>query len=157
MNESMLYDDFKGYNEYPAGEGEEIIRNRLSALFEKIIKKNEECLVKAKEMGMEKIMSRVLQVRTRTERMKKEMDHKFIGSEFNFDKISPSEEEELRETDLSLEKYILQAYAVIEPMTCLETDMHIVEHFTEISNCLREIEHLCQKRRDIFNRKRVYG
>jgi len=104
MNESMLYDDFKGYNEYPTGEGEAIIRNRLSALFEKIVKKNEECLVKAKEMGMEKIMSRVLQVRTRTARMKEEMDQNFTGSEFNFDKISTSEEEELRETDLSLER-----------------------------------------------------
>ncbi len=157
MNESMLYNNFNGYNEYPAGEGEEIIRNRLSALFEKIVKKNEECLVKAKEMGMEKIMSRVLQVRTRTERMKKEMDHRFIGGEYNFDKISQSEEEELRETDLSLEKYILQAYAIIEPMTCLETDMHISEHFAEMSNCLREIEQLCQKRMDIFKRKHVYG
>ena len=61
MNESMLYDNFKGYNEYPAGEGEEIIRGRLS------------------------------------------------------------------------------------------------EHFSEISSCLREIEHLFQKRTDIFKRMRVYG
>lgn len=157
MNESMLYNNFNGYNEYPAGEGEELIRIRLSEQFDKIVKKNEECLLKAKDLGMEKIMSRVLQIKTRTERMKKEMDHKFIGGEYKFDKLSSEEEDELRETDLSLEKYILQAYAVIEPMTCLETDLHIVEHFTEMSNHLREIEHLFQKRMDIFKRKRVYG
>ena len=157
MNGSKIYENFNGYNAYPAGAGEELIRGRLSELFDKIIKKNEECLIKAKETGMEKIMSRVLQVRARTERMKIEMNHKFIGGEYNFDKLSPSEEEELRETDLSLEKYILQAFAVIEPMTCLETDMHISEHFSEMSNCLREIENLFQKRVDIFKRKRVYG
>lgn len=157
MKGSTLYEKFDGYNAYPAGEGEEIIRGRLFELFDMIVKKNEECLVKAKDMGMEKIMSRVLQVRTRTERMKKEMDHKFIGGKYNFDKISPAEQNELRQTDLSLEKNILQAYAVIEPLTCLETDMHISEHFSEISNCLREIESLFQKRRDIFKRKRVYG
>ena len=157
MNESTLYNNFNGYNEYPAGVGEEIIRGRLSELFDKIVKKNEECLMKAKDMGSEKIMSRVLQVRTRTARMKHEMDHRFIGSEYHFDKISASEESELRETDLSLEKSILQAYAIIEPMNCLETDMHISEHFAELSNCLREIEQLCQKRMDIFKRMRVYG
>jgi hypothetical protein len=157
MSESKLYDNFNGYNAYPAGIGEEMIRVRLSELFDKIIKKNQECLIKAKDMGMEKIMSRVLQVRTRTERMKKEMEHKFIGGEYNFDKISPSEEEELRETDLSLEKYILQAYAIIEPLTCLETDMHISEHFAQITNCFMEIEHLFHKRMDIFKKKRVYG
>jgi len=112
--------------------------------------------LKAKEIGMEKIMSRVLQVRTRAGRMKTEMDHKLIGSEYNFDKMSSVEEVELRETDLSLEKYILQAYAVIEPMTCLETDIHISEHFSQMSDCLREIEHLFQKRTDLFKRKRVY-
>jgi len=39
MNESTLYNNFDGYNAYPAGAGEEMIRNRLSALFDKIVKK----------------------------------------------------------------------------------------------------------------------
>lgn len=157
MNGSTLYDNFKGYNEYPIAAGEEMIRIRFSELFDKIIRKNAECLVKAKDRGMEKIMSRVLQIKARTERIKKDMNHKIIGGEYNFDKISASEESELRETDLLLEKYILQAYAVIEPLTCLETDLHISEHFAEMNSCLMEIEHLLQKRMDIFKRKRVYG
>lgn len=157
MNDSTIYNNFNGYNQYPAGVGEEMIRGRLSELFDRIISKNSECLVKAKDKGMEKIMSRVLQVKARTERIKKDMDRKFIGGEYNFDKISLSEESELREIDLLIEKYILQAYAVIEPLTCLETDEHISEHFAEMNNCLMEIEHLFQKRVEIFKRKRVYG
>lgn len=157
MNGSTIYDSFKGYNEYPSGIGEEMIRSRLSEQFDKIIKKNEECLVKAKDMGMEKIMSRVLQVKTRTERIKKEMDHKIIGGEYTFDKINASDESELREVDLLLEKYIQKAAGIIEPMTCLETDMKISEHFAELSNCFMEIEHLFHKRMDIFKRKRVYA
>lgn len=157
MNGSAIYDNFKGYNAYPAGGGEEMIRNRLSELFNKIIKKNEECLVKAKDMGMEKIMSRVLQVKTRTERIKKEMDHKIIGGEYTFDKISASDESELREVDLKLEKFIQKAYNIIEPMNCLETDMKISEHFAELTSCFMEIEHLFHKRTEIFKRKRVYA
>lgn len=157
MNESKLYENFDGYNAYPAGTGEEMIRSRLSELFSRIMEKNNTCLIKAKDMGMEKIMSRVLQVKTRTERMKKEMDHKLIGGEYTFDKLSPSDESELREVDLLLEKYIIQAYAIIEPLTCLETDIHISEHFAQMSNCFMEIEHLFHKRTEIFKRKRVYA
>ena len=157
MNNSTIYEKFDGYNAYPAGKGEEMIRGRLSELFGRLIEKNQGCLTKARDMGLEKIMSRILQVKTRMERMKHEMEHRFIGGEYKLEKVSSDEEAELREIDLALEKFMNQAYGIMDQLTCMETDMHITERFTGVSNCLREIEQLCHKRTEIFKRMRVYG
>ncbi len=157
MNIPTLYEKFNGYNTYPAGAGEEIIRGRLSAMFKRLIEKNEACFVKVRDKGLEKIMSRVLQVKTRMERMKEEMDHRFTGSEYSFNKFTAVEESELRDIDLSLEKLMNQTYEVMDSMDCLETDMHISDRFAGVSDHLRDIEHLCHKRTDMFKKMRVYG
>lgn len=157
MNRSVLYDNFNGYNAYPAGIGEEMIRGRLSELFGRIVEKNEGCFIKAREKGLEKILSRVLQVRTRMERMKHEIAHREIGGEYTFEKMSPAEEYELREVDLSLERIMNQTYDIMNSLTCLETEMHLVDRFTEVTDCLRAIEHLCHKRIGIFRKQHVYG
>jgi len=157
MNESTLYNDFNGYNAYPQGYGEEMIRGRLSELFGKLIEKNNGCLAKSREMGMEKIMSRVLQVKTRMERMKHEMEHRIIGGEFKLEKMPDEDVSDLREVDLSLENHMNQIYDIMESLTCMETEMHISERFAQVSTYLREIENLCHRRVDIFKRSRVFG
>jgi len=157
MNISTLYENFDGYNAYPAGVGEDMIRNRLSALFKSLIEKNEVCFVKVRDKGLEKIMSRVLQVKTRMERMKDEMDHRFVGGEYSFNKFSAAEESELKEIDLSLESLMSRTYEIMDSMDCLETDMHISDRFAGVSDCLRDIEHLCHKRTEMLKKMRVYG
>jgi hypothetical protein len=157
MNISKVYEKFEGYNAYPAGEGEEMIRGRLSALFKRLIEKNEACFAKVRDKGLEKIMSRVLQVKIRMERMKDEMDHRFVGGEYSFNKFSAAEESELKDIDLSLENLMDKTYEIMDSMDCLETDMHISDRFATVSDCLRDIEHLCHKRTDMFKKMRVYG
>ncbi len=157
MNESTVYDQFNGYNAYPLGKGEQMIRTRLMELFDKIISKNETCLVRAKDKGLEKLMSRILAVRSRMERIRKEMSHVDPGVEYKFEPLSPADESALKEFDGKLESVIRQCYTGIESLTCMETDMHITERFATMDSFLREIEHLYHQRMEIFKKMRVFG
>lgn len=157
MDKSTVYDDFKGYNCYPIGTGEEMIRARMIDLFDRIIKKNETCLIKARDKGMEKLMSRILAVKTRMDRMRKEMTHVEPDVEYRFEPLSPADEETLKEIDGAMENIIRQTLDAIEPLTCMETDMHISDRFAMMDSSLREIENLCHKRTAIFKKLRVYG
>jgi hypothetical protein len=157
MDKSTVYDQFKGYNCYPIGMGEEMIRSRMVELFDRIIRKNETCLVRARDKGMEKLMSRILAVKTRMERMRKEMTHVDPNVEYKFEPMSPADESALKEIDGKMEIIIQQTIDAIEPLTCMETDMHISERFAMMDSSLREIENLCHKRMAIFKKLRVYG
>ena len=157
MNESTIYDEFNGYNAYPLGTGEQMVRARMIELFEKIIKKNETCLIKAKDKGLEKILSRILAVKKRMERIKGEMSHLDSGADYRFEKISEKDELALREVDVSLEDTIRQCANLIDSLTCLETDMHISERFAAMDSFLREIEHLFHKRMELFKKMRIFG
>jgi len=157
MNESTVYDKFNGYNAYPLGTGEQMVRTRLIELFEKIIKKNETCLVKAKDKGLEKLMSRILAVKTRMDRIKGEMAHSNANAEYKIESLSPADITALQEDDVSLEKTIGQCAELIDSLTCMETDMHISERFAMMDTFLREIETLSHKRTEIFKKMRVFG
>jgi len=157
MNKSTVYDKFNGYNAYPLGTGEQMVRERMIELFEKIIKKNETCLIKARDKGLEKLFSRILAVKKRMERIKGEMDHIDRGAEYRFEKITQKDELALQEVDVSLENTIGQCTDLIDSLTCMETDLHISERFAMMDSFLREIEHLFHQRMDIFKKMRVYG
>ncbi len=157
MNESTVYDKFNGYNAYPLGKGEQMIRARFMELFDTIISKNEACLVKAKDKGLEKLMSRILAVRSRMERIKKEMTHADPGVEYKFEPLSPADESALKEVDDKLAGIIQQCVTGIESLTCMETDMHISDRFAMMDTSLREIEKLFHKRMEIFKKMRIYG
>src|SRR4030042_3628641 len=157
MNESTVYDKFNGYNAYPLGTGEQMVRTRMIELFEKIIKKNETCLSKARDKGLEKLMSRILAVKTRMERIRKEMAHTDTGAEYKFDPLSPADESALKEVDAKFENVIQQCINGIESLTCMETDLHISERFAMMDSFLREIEKLFHKRMHIFKKMRVFG
>ncbi len=157
MNRSILYDQFDGYNAYPLNTGELMIRVKLSELFDKIINKNETCLAKAQDKGLEKLLSRILATKTRMERIKSEMDHIDSGTAYKFEKITDSDESALQDLDLSLENIIGKCGDLIESMSCMETEMHIIDQFALMGDFLREIEHLFHKRMGIFKKMRVYG
>jgi hypothetical protein len=157
MNESTVYDEFNGYNAYPLATGEQLVRTKLIALFEKIINKNETCLIKAQNKGLEKLFSRILAVKKRMVRIKSEMEHIDHGAEYRFEKITENDESAIRKVDVSLESTIGQCMDLIDSLTCMETDMHISERFAMMDSFLREIEHLFHRRMEIFKKMRVYG
>ena len=157
MNESTIYDKFNGYNAYPPGKGEQMVRARMIELFEKIIKKNETCLIKAKDKGLEKLMSRILAVKMRMDRIKGEMAHSNTGAEYKLEALSPEDVTVLQEVDVSLEKTIGQCSELIDSLTCMETDMHISERFAMMDTFLREIDHLLHQRTELFKKMRVFG
>jgi hypothetical protein len=157
MNESTIYDEFKGYTAYPLGTGEHLIRVKMLSLFEKIIIKNETCLIKAQDKGLEKLFSRILAVKKRMERIKREMEHVDIGAQYRFEKMSGDDESTLRKVDSSLERTIRQCAELIDSLTCMETDMHISERFAMMDSFLREIEHLFHRRMEIFKKMQIYG
>lgn len=157
MTESKVYDQFNGYNAYPLGTGEQMVRDKLVRLFDKIIGKNEICLAKAREKQLEKLTSRILAVKKRMDRMKKEMIHTDPGAEYKFDPLSAADESALKEIDGRLESVIQQCFTGIESLTCMETDMHISDRFAAMDDSLREIEALFRKRMELFKKMRVYG
>ena len=157
MGDTKLYSQFKGYKAYPIGIAENIIRNKLADLFDKLIGKNETCLIKAREKGMEKLLSRIMAVKKRMERIKKDIDTSGDKTEYKFEKITDEDETALKEIDLSLEKVILSASGLIDSLTCMETDMRIFERFASMDDCLREIENLSRKRTEIFKKMRIFG
>lgn len=156
MGNTKLYNQFKGYKAYPTGIAENIIRSKLTDLFDKLIGKNETCLIKAREKGMEKLLSRIMAVKKRMERIKKEMDSG-DKAEYKFEKIADSDEAAIKDIDLSLEKVIINASDLIDSLTCMETDMRIFERFASMDDCLREIENLSRKRTEVFKKMRIFG
>ncbi|MBN2160136.1 MAG: hypothetical protein JW807_12130 [Spirochaetes bacterium] len=157
MTESSVYDQFNGYHAYPLGAGERMVREKLVKLFEKIIGKNEICLVKAQEKGLEKLTSRILAVKKRMDRMRNDMARTEPGTAYKFEPLSAADEETLKEIDGRLESVIQQCFAGIESLTCMETDMHISDRFAMMDDSLREIEALFHKRAEVFKKMRIYG
>lgn len=157
MNESTVYDKFNGYNAYPLETGERMIRAKLIELFEKIINKNETCLVKARDKGLEKLMSRILAVKKRMERIRREMTSHGTGAEYKFEVISAADETALKDVDTKLEKVIWDCLENIESLTCMETDMHIHDRFAMMDSSLREIEGLFHQRIELFKKMRLFG
>lgn len=157
MNESTVYEKFNGYHAYPIMAGEQLIRGRLIELFDRIINKNETCLARAREKGLEKLMSRILAVKKRMERIRGEMTRAEAGAEYKIEAISPGDEAAIKEVDTSLESVIRECLTGIESLTCLETDMHICERFASMDDSLRAIEYLFHRRVELFKKMRVYG
>jgi hypothetical protein len=157
MNESTIYDKFEGYNAYPLGTAEQMVRRKLIELFDKIINKNETCLIKARDKGMEKLMSRILAVKIRMQRIQKVMSHTDPGAEYKFEPLSPADVSVLKEVDGKLENVIQQCLSGIESLTCMETDMLINRRFAMMDDSLREIERLFHNRMKVFKKNRIYG
>jgi hypothetical protein len=134
-----------------------LIRGKLIELFDKIIKKNEICLTKAREKGMEKVLSRILALRKRMDRIKKEMERTPADVHYKFEKMPQVDESTAGEIDLVLEKSILQTSEIIDALTCMETDMHICDHYALMEERLREIEKLFRSRALLFRKMRIFG
>jgi hypothetical protein len=157
MNESKVQNSVNGYGVYPMEVAERMVRDNLTGLFDRIIKKNEACLLKARSMGLEKLMSRILAVRKRMDRIRKDMVHVDPAVEYKFDPLTAADKAALKEVDSTIETVIRKCIAGIDSLTCMETDIHITERFAAMDDSLREIEHLLRKRIELIKKMRVYG
>jgi len=145
------------YGAYPLGVAEQMVRGKMTELFDRIIRKNEICLAKARDMGLEKLMSRILAVKKRMARIRKEMAHTDPGAEYKYDPLPENDLAALKDLDKSLESLILDCISGIESLTCMETDLHISDRFAMMDNGLREIERLLRRRNELFKKMRVFG
>lgn len=157
MNTSKIHQDFKGYSGYPLSEGEKLIRDRLIACLDALGGKNELCLSKALSSGREKLLSEIETLKKRLERIRDEMKRAAGGVQYKFEVISAADETRARDIDSRIEDILFQCAGIFEVLTCSETDTHILDRYTLISENLREIERLFHERLKIFKKMQVYG
>ena len=152
---SNIYDDFDGYNAYQIADAEKVIRQRHSANFSTLIEKIEGCEKKARDQMQIKILEKILAVKNRMTRMKKEVDERdAVFMTFNLkEKLARVDEEKLREVDFRVVDLMLKSEQILDSLTCAEKDMHIIEKFTTVNTHLREMEEQCHERMKVFRKE----
>ncbi len=150
-----IYKDFDGYNAYPLVEAERIIRGRILYEFSKLLEKLEGCVEKAKRMRLIKILEHIIAVKSRMERMKKqikERDNIFVPVYLKA-RIAHVDEEKLKTIDFRLVELIAMSKEILESLSCAEADTHIIDKFTRINEILREMENNCHSRALILKKE----
>ena len=150
-----IYKDFNGYNAYPLVEAERIIRGRILNEFSKLLEKVAGCEEKAKRMRLIKILEHIIAVKSRMERMKKqikERDDLFVPVYLKA-RIAHVDEEKLKTIDFRLVELIAKSKEILESLSCAEADTHIIDKFTRINEDLREMENNCHARALILKKE----
>ncbi len=157
MNTSKIHYDFNGYGEYPLSEGEHMIRDRILECMNGLRKKNETCLNKAQDERREKLLSQILSIKKRMDRITDDMKKSIDEIYYKFEKISATDEAAIRELDIRIEEKITQCSETIDSLACSDTDMHISDRYTQIMQEIGEVEKLFHERIKKFKRMQVYG
>lgn len=157
MNTSKIHEGFNGYGKSPLHEGEHLIRERLVGCLGSLRSKNEGCLVKAREEGREKILERILSVKTRVERIADDAEKSMSGVKYKLGSMPAQDEAAARTIDERIEEIIGQCAGIVDNLSCHEPDMNILERYTVIMEHLGEVEELLHRRMMIFKRMQVYG
>jgi hypothetical protein len=154
QQETDIYSDFKGYNAYPLKEAEKIIRSRFGERIEVLLEKIKDCVEKAKRERRLKTLSEVEKARKRIDRMKnliEERDMIFIAAYLK-ERITAVDEEKLKTIDYRVAELIGMSETIISEIACGETDLHIIDKFTKISEYFREMENCCHERALLFRK-----
>ena len=157
MDKKGIHNNFNGYSAVPLAEADHIIRARLVELFDRLIKKNKICLDKARDHWMEKIYSRILTIQKRMDRIKGEMKQNDKPAAYRLENLKQEDESDIRSLDIELENTIEDCAEKIDSLTCMETDVHIYNTFSDIERNLRKIEEHFHKRKEIFKKMRIFG
>jgi hypothetical protein len=157
MNTSKIHHDFKGYDAYPLVESEHLIRERLLECLGGLREKNEHCLAKSRDEGREKLMSQIMTVKQRVDRISEEIKKSLSGVHYKFEHMPAGDETAAREIDDRIEEHIKRCGGIIDELSCAETDMHIIERYSLIMENLGDIEKLFHERMKIFKRMQIYG
>lgn len=148
ITKHQLYEDFQGYNAYQIQDADRIIRERIVKLLDTMLYKIIHCSDKARNDGREKLLSIVDTIRRRTERIKEEVENKslsYISPELKMN-ITHVDEKKLKNIDFKLENLLAQCNEITEMITCKETELYIIGHFTSINSVLREFEEQFRER-----------
>jgi len=106
---------------------------------------------------MEKIYSRILAIQKRMDRIKGEMEQNDKSAAYRFENLTQEDETGIRSLDVELEKIIGDCAEKIDSLTCMETDVHIYNTFSDIESNLRKIEEHFHKRKELFKKLRIFG
>ena len=150
-----IYKNFKGYGGYPLREAEKIIRSRILTEFTNLIRLLEGCEEKTRNMRMIKILQHIIALKSRMNRMEKqihERDELFVPAYLKAH-ISHIDEEKLKKIDFRLAELIIKSKEIIDSLSCAETDTRIIEKFTRINEHLRNIEKNCHQRALVLKRE----
>ena len=123
--------------------------------FSKLIEKVAGCEEKAKHMRLIKILEHIIAVKSRMERMKKqikERDDVFVPVYLKA-RIVHVDEEKLKTIDFQLAELIAMSKEILESLSCAEADTHIIDKFTRINENLREMENNCHTRALILKKE----
>jgi hypothetical protein len=155
MKKIDIYKGFKGYNAYPLVEAEKMIRTRILEAFSQLLIQLGGCEQKARSQRMLWILEHITVLMRRMERMKtqiEERDEIFIPVYLKA-RIAHLDEDKLKQIDHRLVELIEMSMGVIESLSCAETDTHIADKFTKISDYLREMETNCHERALILKKE----
>jgi hypothetical protein len=143
-----IYKDFKGYGVLPLAEAERTIRNRILKKFSELILQLKGCEEKARSLRMIKILQHIVALKTRMNRMRKqiqERDELFVKAYLKTH-ISHVDEERLKNIEFRLVELIAENKEIIDSLSCAETDTHLMDKFERINDNLREMEENCHQR-----------
>jgi hypothetical protein len=157
MNNSSIHDNFKGYGAYPLSESEKMIRSKLIACLGELMKKNDTCFEKARDEGREKVMSEILSVKKRVERITAETEKSMGGIKYRLEVISDKDDKTASRIDSRIEELISGCAGIIDALTCSRADEDIIEQYSKIMSNLAELEKLFHERKKIFRMMQVYG
>jgi hypothetical protein len=157
MNTSKIHGDFNGYGGYPLSEGEHIIRARIMECMNGLREKNDICLEKARSERREKLLSQILSIKKRMDRISDDMKKSMEEIQYRFEKISETDEAAIRAIDRMIEENIVKCSEVIDSLECSNTDMHIADRYAHIMEGIGNVEKLFHDRMKIFKRMQVYG
>jgi len=149
-----IYRDFKGYNAYPVQEAEKIIRSRFGERIDALLEKINDCVAKAKSERRLKTLSEVEKARRRIVRMKNIIEERkmIFVAHYLKEQITAVDEEKLKIIDYRVAELIGMSETIISEIACGETDLHIIDKFTKISECFREMENRCHERALLLRR-----
>lgn len=154
-----LYENFEGYNAYPLQEAEKIIRSQIGKKVRSMREEVDKCLNLAKEHGREKLISEILALEKRIDRLIgqiEERDRIYVPAYLK-ERITRVDEEQLEQIDSRVEDILNSCDEIIQQLTCAETDMHVVDRFTDINNKLRQMENLCHERSKLLVKDTAQG
>ncbi len=157
MDQTAIHHDFDGYGAHPLSQGEHLIRERLLECLNGLRERNESCLSRAREEGKEKLMSQIVTVNKRLERISEEIRESGSGLHYRLERISAADESALRQKDQRIADVIAGCAGIIDGLSCTETDMHIIDRYARIMIDLGEVEKLFHERWKLLKKMQLYG
>ncbi len=157
MKAPAIHEDLKGCQGYPIAESERIVRERIIECMKHIQAKNEHCLARARAAGKEKLLSEIESLKKRIEKIRGYMENTGRGAHYKFEKLPAARERRLQELDAKLWDLLSHFAGRLDQLSCSDTDVHVIEHYTRMNAHLGEIDRAFHERMKIIRLMYVFG